>query len=295
MAAFPQPARCRSWLFAPGNRPAVMQKALAGSADAVILDLEDAVPIAEKEAARQLVVEALRNLPKPRARVYVRVNALETPFALADLAAVAGQPIAGIVLPKADGPSGIATASWALSQLDQGGEAGKRIVPLIETPSGLAHARAIAAADARVECLAFGAGDFTLEMGLQWSRDEIELLPARLEIVLASQLAGIAPPLDAVWVEIADSEGMAASAGRARAHGFQGKMCIHPRQIDQVRDAFLPTEAEFDSASRILAGFTVAGGSAGAAVMIDGKMVDYPIVEAARRIVEDFEHARRGR
>lgn len=281
-------ARRRSWLFAPGNRPAIMAKAVSSKAQAIILDLEDAVPYTEKSLARDTVVDQISRLETDKP-VYVRTNALDTPFALEDLRAVAGLPITGIVLPKSDDAEAVRLAAWVLAQTRPAGLAQITIVPLIETAKGLANVREIAQASEQIQCLAFGAGDFTLDMNLQWSRDETELLGARLEIVLASRLGNLAAPVDAVWVEIGDESGMAQSALRSRFHGFQGKMCIHPRQVDAVLAAFLPDAEEVVRALRIISAFDEAGGGIGAAIQVDGKMVDYPIFAAARQLIAEHD------
>ena len=279
----------RSWLFAPGNRPEVMAKAIASPAHAVILDLEDAVPEAEKAEARRHVANMLRS-HAPASDIFVRINALTTPFAHQDIIDIAACQPAGIMLPKAESASDILTLDWLLSQLECNGGHRTSIVPLIETASGLAEVRTIATASDRIACLAFGAGDFTLDLALAWSRDESELLPARSEITLASRLAGLEPPVDSAWIAISDSEGMEASALRAREHGFQGKLCIHPRQVTAVNNTYAPSEEEVAKAHRIVEGFEAQGESNGSAVKIDGTMVDFPVVEAARRTLAD--HAR---
>lgn len=281
-------ARRRSWLFAPGNRPAIMAKAVSSKAQAIILDLEDAVPLAEKSLARDTVADQIGSLETDKP-VYVRTNALDTPFALDDLRASASLPVAGIVLPKSDDAEAVRMAAWVLEQTRLAGLPSIAIIPLIETAKGLANVREIARASEQIHCLAFGAGDFTLDMNLQWSRDETELHGARLEIVLASRLGNLAAPLDAVWVEIGDESGMAQSALRSRFHGFQGKMCIHPRQVDAVHAAFLPDADEVARARRIVSAFDEAGGGNGAAIQVDGKMVDYPIVAAARQLIEEHD------
>lgn len=286
MSASDLTARRRSWLFAPGNRPAIMAKAILSKAQAIIFDLEDAVPLIEKSLARDTVINQIAGLSN-RKPIYVRTNALDTPYALDDLRAVADLPIAGIILPKSDEAEAVRMAAWVLGQAGPARPAPLQIVPLIETANGLMRAREIAKASEQIECLAFGAGDFTLDMNLHWSRDEAELLGARLEIVLASRSANLPGPIDAVWVEMTDEQGMAQSALRARAHGFQGKMCIHPRQVEAIHAAFLPAAADIERARRIVSAFEETGGGSGAAIQVDGKMVDYPIVAAARHLIDE--------
>lgn len=280
----------RSWLFAPGANGRVMAKALASPADAVILDLEDAVSVAEKAVARDLVAQVLQKAAHPA--LFVRINALSSPYAFDDVAACAAPALAGIMLPKAESARDVAVLDWLLAQHERvaGIASGTiAIVPLIETAAGVMEASAIARASARVRQMAFGAGDYTLELGMVWSRDEAELMAPRHAIVLASVAAGLLPPIDAVWVEMGDAEGMALSAVRSRAHGFQGKLCIHPSQIAAVHDAFTPGAQDVARARRIVAAFDEATANGTGAIQIDGKMIDYPIVEVARRTLADAE------
>src|SRR5258707_9506940 len=165
----------RSILFVPGNHPRRIEKALTLAADVVILDLEDACPIAEKIATRSAVVAALQ-MPR-RFLGYVRINALSTEFGYGDVCAVVNRGVDGIMLPKVDGPDQIKIADWLITQLERErglSQGSIDLIPLIETGAGLAHADAIARAAARVKRLAFGAGDFTLDLGLRWSREETE-------------------------------------------------------------------------------------------------------------------------
>jgi hypothetical protein len=191
----------RSLLFAPANHARRSEKALSLDADAVILDLEDACPIAEKIATRQLAAAAMT---RPRACVgYVRVNPLSTEFGYGDIVAVVGPGVDGIVLPKVESAAELATADWLIAQIerDKGLTVGAiDLLPILETGKGVANASAIASAGTRSKRLAFGAGDFTLDMDLKWSREESELMHYRSSLVLASRASGLEAPLDTVWV-----------------------------------------------------------------------------------------------
>ncbi len=249
------------------------------------------MPEAEKSSARRAAASALARDDRPPL-VYVRINGLHTVHALDDLEAVVSAAPNGIMLPMASSEQDVATVDWLLSQFER--RAGikvlqTRIVPLIETAQGVAKVAQIAAASGRIAALAFGAGDFTADMNLHWSRDELELLPHRMAIVLASRTAGLPSPLDAVWVEMADTEGMAASAARARDHGFQGKLCIHPDQAALVNQAFTPTPEALAKAQRIIMAFEEAERAGNGAIQLNGKMIDQPIVASARAIVAEHE------
>jgi citrate lyase subunit beta/citryl-CoA lyase len=281
---------CRSFLFAPGNHARRVEKALTLAADAVILDLEDAVAVAEKPAARQAVLAALAR-PR-RCRFYVRVNAMGTEWGYADLVGVVVPDVDGIVLPKLESADEIKAADWLIGALERQNDlpaGGIDLLPIIETAAGFTSLETIARAKTRVRRLAFGAGDFTLDLGITWSRDELELLPYRSAFVAVSRAARLEAPIDTVWVDLKDAEGFAQSSARARALGFQGKMCIHPDQVPVANRTFSPDEQTVAQARRVIAAFDQAEAQGLASIQLDGRFIDYPIVYAARRVVAQAE------
>jgi citrate lyase subunit beta / citryl-CoA lyase len=276
----------RSFLFAPGNHARRVEKALTLDADAVILDLEDAVATAEKAATRAAVAAAFAR-PR-RGLLYVRINAVDTDFCYGDLVAIVQPGIDGIILPKVESAAGLATIDWLVAQLERDRglpPGGIDLIPIIETARGLDRLGAILAAGTRVRRIAFGAGDFTLDVNMAWSRGEAELAHARAVIVTASRAAGIEAPLDTVWVDLSDRDGLEASARTAWGFGFQGKMCIHPDQIAVVNRVFTPSEEEIAFAERVAAAFAKAEAEGSAAIQLDGKFIDYPIVYRAQRVL----------
>jgi citrate lyase subunit beta / citryl-CoA lyase len=277
----------RSFLFAPGNHARRVEKALSLDADAVILDLEDAVAAAEKRATRDAVVAALA---RPRRRLlYVRVNPADTEFCYGDLLAVVRPGLDGVILPKVETAAELATIDWLAAQLERKQGLAPRsidLIPIIETARGLGRIDRILAAGTRIRRVAFGAGDFTLDVNMTWTRQEAELGYPRIRIVTASRAAAIEPPLDTVWVDLADQQGLEASARTALALGFQGKMCIHPNQIPVVNRVFTPSEPEIAYAERVVDAFARAEREGSAAIQVDGKFIDYPIVYRARRVLE---------
>jgi citrate lyase subunit beta/citryl-CoA lyase len=278
--------RLRTLLFTPGNHPRRVEKALSLAADGVILDLEDAVAVTEKPAARPAVVAAF-TAPRQGA-LYVRVNAMSTAWCYADMAAVVQPGLDGIILPKVENDWELRAADWLLGALERerGLPAGAiDLIPIIETALGISNVGAIARSGTRAKRLAFGAGDFTLDMGMVWSRDEAELLPHRAACVVASRAAGIEPPIDTVWADLRDAEGFAQSAARAAALGFQGKMCIHPDQIGPANAAFTPDAETVAKARRVVAAFDAAEAQGLASIQLDGQFIDYPIVQRARRVI----------
>lgn len=249
-------------LFVPGHRPDRFAKAAAAGADAVIIDLEDAVPPDAKASAREalaidLAVPAL-----------VRINAAGTPWHMDDLAAVARLRPAAVMLPKAEDPV-------ILDALAAEVGPGIPVLALIETARGLVAARAIAAHPV-VARIVFGSIDFCADLGCAHVREA--LLPARAELVLASRLAGLRAPVDGVTTAIDDAALIADDARNARALGFGGKLAIHPRQVEAIRSGFRPGDAEIAWAHRILA-------SGEGAAAVDGAMVDEPVRLRARAIL----------
>lgn len=276
----------RSFLFAPGNHVRRVEKALTLPADAVILDLEDAVAISEKAATRPIVTRALT---KPRTgKLYVRVNALTTEWCYADLVAVIQPGLDGIILPKVEHARELQSADWLITNLERERNiqiGAIDIIPIIETALGMSNLAGICRSGTRTRCLAFGAGDFTLDMGMVWTRNESELLPHRAACVMESRAAGLEPPIDTVWADLRDTEGFIASARHAATLGFQGKMCIHPDQISVTNAAFSPDEATIAQAKRIVAAFDKAESEGIASIQLDGQFIDYPIVQRARRVL----------
>lgn len=276
----------RSLLFAPGNHARRVEKALTLDADVVILDLEDAVAVSEKLATRPLVAEALQ---KPRARLgYIRVNAFDTPFCYADVQAVVQPGVDGIMLPKVESAMQVQCIDWLIRQLER--ERGLKedsidLLPIIETGKGVSALKSICAASPRVRRLSFGAGDYSLDVNLRWTRGEREMDHARATIAAESRAAGLEPPLDTVFIHLGELEALKASTELARDFGFQGKLCIHPEQVGVINAVFTPTDEEIEKSRRYVAAFEQAEAEGSASIQVDGYFIDYPIVERARRIL----------
>lgn len=277
----------RTYLFTPGNHPRRVEKALSLDADVVILDLEDAVAVAEKVKTRDIVRETLA-LPRDVA-VIVRVNAYDTPYCYGDICAVVCPELDGIMLPKLESVADLKSVEWLIENLerDRGMELGAiDLIPIIETAKGQANLRDMVQCGSRVKRFAFGAGDYTRDLGMDWTKDEAELLPVRSEMVLASRLGGLEPPIDTVYIHIKEHELFARSCETVRALGFQGKLCIHPDQITPANAAFTPTVESIAWSEKIVAAFDEAEKAGVASIQVDGYFVDYPIVEKAQRTVD---------
>ncbi|HEV7831798.1 MAG TPA: CoA ester lyase [Caballeronia sp.] len=258
----------RSYLFVPGNRAERFEKAREAGADAVIFDLEDAVQPFEKSAARDTV---LRHMD-PARPAFVRINAADTSWFADDIAALANHPgVAGIVLPKADTRGQIETVLEHV-------HASLKILPIVETAFGFANLTQICTAP-RVERILFGTLDFQIDLNIGGDGEELHLF--RSQIVLASRLAGIAAPVDGVSTVLDDVAAVEFEARRGRRFGYGAKLCIHPKQIAAVHRAYAWTSEEQAWAARVLQAVEASGG---AAIAVDGKMVDMPVILKARRI-----------
>ncbi|GMV59570.1 CoA ester lyase [Betaproteobacteria bacterium PRO7] len=252
----------RSLLFVPATRPDRIGKALASGADIAIIDLEDAVAAADKDAARAALAGAAH-------RAAVRINAVGTPWFDGDLAACRAARVPIVVLPKAEHPSHAQRVRAALPEA--------AVIAIVETAAGFENIDAIARTD--VARLAFGSLDLQVDLGIDDDGEPLHYFRAR--IVLASRLGGLPPPVDGVCTALDDEARLAAELARARRFGFGAKLCIHPKQIAAVHAAFAPTEAEVAWAQRVLA-----ASASGAAARVDGEMVDAPVVARARRILQ---------
>ncbi|WP_055565968.1 HpcH/HpaI aldolase/citrate lyase family protein [Streptomyces atriruber] len=264
-----------TWLYVPGDRPDVVAKALHAGADAVIIDLEDAVAPDRKEYARTATAELL-SAPQPLP-VHVRVNALDGPLAEADLRAVAPLPgVAGLRLPKVTSRAEVIRVAERAVPADGGAPA---LHALVESALGLEHAFAIATAHPALRGVSLGEADLRADLGV---RDEAGLDWARSRVVVAARAAGLAPPAQSVHPDIRDLDGLAASCARGRALGFLGRAAIHPRQLPVIERAYLPTPAEIERAEEIT---KAAATDEGALALPDGRFVDKAVVEGARRVL----------
>ncbi|ALX16931.1 citryl-CoA lyase [Burkholderia cepacia JBK9] len=267
----------RSFLFVPATRPERFAKALDSAADCIVIDLEDAVAMDSKDAARDQLAQHLPLLtPEQRARTVVRVNAVGTPWHDADIALLRDWTSQGVVvmLPKSEDANALRRVAQQL------GDAA-RIVALIESLAGLDAADALAR-DPQVVRLAFGHLDFQLDLGMRASAEEPELAFARNALVAAARRARLPAPIDGVTVRTDDAERLLADARRARAFGFGGKLCIHPAQVAGVNDALGHSDEEQAWARRVI---DEAAKHGGAVFNLDGRMVDLPVIRAAEAIV----------
>jgi citrate lyase subunit beta / citryl-CoA lyase len=257
----------RSYLFAPGHNAKLLGRVFEAGADAVMLDLEDAVPPDAKATARAMVAEALADHP-----AWVRVNAARTELCEADLAAVAERAY-GIRIPKAESPEDV---RWVAERAP-----GKPIICAIESARGVLAAPEIAAAPG-VRHLAMGGVD--LQNDLNAGNGNLQTLYVRSHLVVVSRAAGLEPPIDSVWPRLDDEAGLREQATFARSLGFFGKSAIHPRQLPVLHEVFTPSERELGWAREVVAAFEAAGGAA--LQLPGGEFVDLPVAQRARRLLE---------
>lgn len=259
-------------LYAPGDRPEVVGKALGSGADVVLIDLEDAVAPGRKEYARTATAERLSQCPP--VPVHVRVNAADSPWGQADLAALTALPgLSGLRLPKVTSPSDVVRVA------ERAVPAGGGAVPLyalLETALGVERAFAIAAAHPAVRGIALGEADLRADLGV---REDAGLDWARSRAVVAARAAALPPPTQSIHPDIRDLEGLAASCARGRTLGFLGRAAIHPRQLPVIERAYAPTAEEISRAEEIL---KAAAREQGAQALPDGRFVDTAVVREAR-------------
>jgi citrate lyase subunit beta/citryl-CoA lyase len=270
-----------------------MEKTLEVDCDGVILDLEDAVATAEKPAARATIVEWLQR-PRGKKLAYVRVNALGTPFAFDDFAAMVVPKLDGIILPKVERGAELEIADYIIASYERarGIEVGSiDLMPIIETAKAAENMYDIATAVERVKRLCFGSGDYTNDTGTAWTLDNPLTSHYRAQLANVSRAAEIEPPMDTVWPHLDDEAGLIAESKQGRAMGYQGKMTIHPKQLEIVNRTYSPTPEELAFARKISDAFEAAEKAGSSAFVVDGVFVDYPVVYRARALLREAERA----
>lgn len=281
----------RTALFVPGNRPDRVDKAVKSGADAVIIDLEDSVPLAQKKETRPRVREKI--FEHRDRKIIVRVNALGSGLLQGDLDEVIVKDLNLIIAPKVESVEHIKEIDRRLldAEKKKGIEAGTvGVIPLIESARAVQNIFQIVSETTdsrRIVTVAFGAADYTLDMGIEMTREGAELSYPRSRIPVACRAAGIDPPLDTPFmIDLKDIEALKADAMRAKQLGFQGKLCIHPNQIEPCNAIFSPTREEILYAEKVVQAFEEAESKGVGAFQLDGKFIDYPVVNRSRRILK---------
>jgi citrate lyase subunit beta/citryl-CoA lyase len=283
----------RSLLFAPGDHPRRREKAFLVGADGVVLDLEDAVALSQKDSARQGVAVLLQAGKGPTYTV-VRVNPVHSQHFLADIEAVVYEGLDAVMLPKVESETDVHIADWLISDYERRRHLVQGSVELhavVETARGLMATETIARSTRRLRRIVFGVADFTLDTGMEWSSSSPFLTWVGAMVVTVSRAAGLDPPLDTVYKDLGDAEGFRNAAKAARALGFQGKTCLHPNQVAIANEVFTPGEAEVTDAWAVYSAFQRAERAGRASIQLDGRFIDYPIAEHARRVLEAAQNA----
>ena len=277
----------RSMLYVPGNAPAMLRDAHIYGPDSVMFDLEDAVSPREKDSARHLVFRAIKHFDYQGVERVVRVNGLDTPHGLEDVAAVVSAGVDAIRLPKTDCAKDIMDMAKAVEAAEQrfrrplGSTA---LIAALETARGILNAREIATASPRLVAIAIGAEDFVTDMHTTRSPEGVELLAARSLLVMAARAAGIMA-IDTVFTGVDDEEGFLREVQLAKQLGFDGKSLIHPSQIALTHAVYTPLPAETAKARRVIEAAEEAEARGSGVVSLDGRMIDKPIVERAWRVL----------
>jgi len=281
----------RSWMFVPGHRQKMIDKALGLNADAIMLDIEDGVAPNEKDAARKNIGDSLGRAKAPGTPArYVRINAIGHARMDADLEAVVRPGLEGLVCPKVDTAEEVRKVDAILNEKEPQNNLAKGRVKLliaVESPRGLLNAPAIAAASPRIVGIIFGAEDFGREIGLPTVREgeARDLIYARSAIVIAAASAHV-QAVDGVWVDLNDSQGLLDFAKQSRQLGFSGMSCIHPSQVDAINKMFSPTAEEIDYCQKVLQAFEEANARGDGSIAFGGQLIDRPIIERARRTLD---------
>ncbi len=278
----------RTSLYIPGTNPGMLANADVFGADSIILDLEDGVPVTEKDAARILIRNGLKSIPYGKnTEITVRLNALSTPFGRDDFMEIIPLRPDAVRLPKCESAEDILEADDLISELEKKNDipAGSvKIITITESARGGCNLAAIAAASPRVVALNYGAEDYTASLGAERTKEGGELDDIRAKVVVAARMAGI-QALDSVFGDVNDLEGLYGDALRARRLGFDGKSVIHPRQIAVVHRAFTPSDKEINFAQRVMTAFSDAERRGSGVVALDGRMIDAPVVARARKTI----------
>lgn len=282
----------RTLLFIPGNNKRFIEKAKSLNADIICFDLEDSVPLNEKQTARDFVSQALDKKEDYGNRsVYIRINSYESGLAASDLDAIVCDEIDGVVVPKVNNKNEVTHLAHRLIELERQNEMNKKlgIMASIESAQGLVNSYSIATADLRVKMLVFGVFDFLNDMGLDYVPDGIEYSFARAKIPIDAKAAGVGA-IDAIWQKVDDLEGLVHDAETAKRLGYQGKCIIHPKQLDPVANVFFPSNNEIKWAMRVVQALeeTMERGKGIGAVTVDGRMVDAAHYRQAKSVLDSL-------
>ena len=279
----------RSLLYVPGNMPGMLQNIPVFEADVVMIDLEDAVPLAEKDAARVLTRNFLRFYKDRNKEMFVRINPLDTPYGTDDLQEILPALPDGIRMPKADNPELVEKLDTLLTEHEEklGLDIGHfKIIPSIESAQGVLNCVETARASSRLVALAFGAEDYTASMEIDRTKSGEELFSARNQVVWAAKAAGV-QAIDSIFSDVSDMDALRAETLLVKRLGFTGKSLVNPRQIEIIHDVFRPTAEEIQHALEVMEAIKRAREMGTGVISMKGKMVDAPVVARAARTIRE--------
>jgi citrate lyase subunit beta / citryl-CoA lyase len=281
----------RSLLFVPATRPDWVEKAVRSDADAVVIDLEDAVAEAEKPRARELAADSILSVKDAGKGIFVRINGLGTRYWLDDVRAVSVEGLTGISLPKAESAADVICVDHVLTAVESSAGLPERsidIQPLLETAAGIVNACAILSASDRVRSFFGGSardGDMNRDLGSRWRRDGRESLFVRAKMLLDGRASRIAFPISGTWTEVQDIEGLEVLAEESRDLGYVGMYVIHPSHVTTVNRAFTPDEAELERYRAIIEAYAESEKAGGGATMLGSSMIDKAMVDRAHEVL----------
>jgi len=278
----------RSLLFVPGNRKDMLEKAVTrASSDALVADMEDSVPDAEKAAARETIAEMLPSLISNGHKIVVRVNALDTGILEEDMYAAISKYTYAVNVGKVENRWDVAQVDTIMSKIEgaKGIEVGTvRLVLFIESAMAIINAYELCSASPRIVAVAFGAEDYTVDMGIERTEEGSEVLLPRATVAMAAKAAGVIA-LDPVYANFKDIDGFKKDAELGKSLGYKGKFAIHPSQIEHINDVYSPSEEDIEYARTVVAAFKDAESQGRGAVALDGKMIDVPVVKRAESLL----------
>lgn len=278
----------RSFLFVPGNNKRFIAKAKVLNADIICLDLEDSVPLNEKESARQMISETLKSRSEFKGEVYVRTNSFESGLVQADLKTVVQNGINGVVIPKVNDANEVFELSKLITDLEHKQsikEGTVEMMPSIESAKGVVNAYKIASASPRVSALVFGVFDFLFDMGLEYVEDSMEYSYARAKVPVDARAAGVYA-IDSIWQKVDDINGLIKDATVGMKLGYKGKSIIHPSQIEPVHKIFVPNKEEVEWARKVVDALSDGMNKGRGAVRLEGKMIDAVHYKRAKALLD---------
>jgi citrate lyase subunit beta/citryl-CoA lyase len=288
----------RSLIFVPGNSKRYVEKAKALKADIICFDLEDSVPLNEKDAARKIIADAITHRTQYKSNFYVRINSLESDLASLDLAEVIKNGIDGVVVPKVNDESQMKNLDYQVSILEDNQEMineSIKLIPSIESARGVVNAYSIARSSQRINAMVFGIFDFLYDMHLDYIENDNsdEYVYARAKVPVDARAAGV-ESFDGIWQKVDDIEGLTRDAMVAKRLGYSGKSIIHPSHIDPVHMVFVPTKSQIKWATMVVEALQMAmeRGEGQGAVKLEGKMIDAVHYKQAKAILDSINDAK---